>query len=369
MRIDFGGKLVAEKQIRAGSIGCGSHSFRNVYPTFQFAPVELVATCDLDGAKAQAFARQFGAERAYDDHRRMLDSEDLDAVFIVTGYDQAGRPLYPGLAVDCLRAGCHVWMEKPPAASCAELEKVAEAAEQSGKHVLVGMKKMFAPANEKAKELMAGEEFGRPALVMLQYPQYVPSAEEFRAYIERASPSAAMGFLDHICHPASLMVFLAGIPRSLYYERASDGSAVAVFGFESGVVGSIALTRGASLNCGMERTTIVSDSGRHITVENNLRVTYHRLPGLSYGDTPSFYAGSPAEAAAVWEPEFSLGQFYNKGLFLLGYFGEVNEFARARLEGRPPRKGTLDQAWQVTRIFEAFAEGPRNTIMLPQLSP
>jgi hypothetical protein len=55
---------------------------------------------------------------------------------------------------------------------------------------------------------------------------------------------------------------------------------------------------------------------------------------------------------------------YNKGLFLLGYYNEVNEFARAILEGRPIVKGTLDQAWQITRLFEAFAQGPGQTISL-----
>ena len=43
-RINFHGKLADEPEIRAGFIGCGSHSFRNIYPTFQFAPVDLIAT-------------------------------------------------------------------------------------------------------------------------------------------------------------------------------------------------------------------------------------------------------------------------------------------------------------------------------------
>ena len=58
MRISFRGKLVEGPRIRAGFIGCGSHSFRNIYPALQFAPVELVATCDLQLEKARAFARE-----------------------------------------------------------------------------------------------------------------------------------------------------------------------------------------------------------------------------------------------------------------------------------------------------------------------
>lgn len=57
-----------DKRIRAGFIGCGSHAFRNVYPTFQFADVNLVATCDFNKEKAAAYAQMFGAENSYSDY-------------------------------------------------------------------------------------------------------------------------------------------------------------------------------------------------------------------------------------------------------------------------------------------------------------
>ena len=364
MGIGFHGRLTEERQIRAGFIGCGSHSFRNLYPTLQFAPVDLIAVCDLDRDRAEAFAKQFGASAAYDDYRAMLDSETLDAVFICTGYDAVGRPLYPGLAQDCLEAGCHVWMEKPPAATSAEIEALQQTAHAANRHVLVGLKKMFFPANEKAHELMSTESFGTPHLVMLQYPQYVPTVDEFDEYHKGRLTPSVTGFLDHLCHPASLLIYLLGMPDTLHYARSACGGGLATFGYASGAVASIVLTTGASLANGMERTLIVSDRGQHITVDNNIRVTLHRMPPVGYGDQPNYYQGAAEQASAVWEPEFSLGQLYNKGLFLLGYYGEITEFARAILDGRPPIKGHLEHAWQVTRIFEAFAEGPNRTINL-----
>lgn len=364
MRINFKGQPVDEPEIRVGFIGCGSHSFRNLYPVFQFAPVNLVATCDLDIRKAEMFAVKFGAKSAHADHHELLDTEDLDAVFICTGYDHRGRPLYPSLSIDCLQAGCHVFIEKPPAASCDDVVRMQEAANAAGKNVVVGMKKMFFPANEKAKALMSSESFGRPQLVTLQYPQYVPTPEEFGEYLQQGKRNAVTGFLDHLCHPTSLLIYLLGMPESLYYGRSGGGAGVATFHYASGAIASIILAHGASMNGGMEHTTIVSEKHQHITVVNNTRVILHRTPPLGYGDTPSFYTGTPDQASSVWEPEFSLGQLYNKGLFLLGYYNEINEFARSILEKRPPRKGTLEQAWQVTRIFEGFAQGPGKQISL-----
>jgi len=365
MRIDFHGRLVDESEIRAGAIGCGSHSFRNVYPVYQFAPVNLVATCDLIPEKAEAFAKKFGAERSYTDHREMLAKEALDAIFIVTKYDERGRPYYPELAVDCLNAGCHVWIEKPPAATSADVERMMAAASATGRHVMAGMKKMFFPANEKAKELMNGEDFGRVTVATLRYPQSIPPVEELREYLEKeVRHSAVVGFLDHLCHPVSLLLYLFGMPQQLYYEKAGAGGGAAIFTYDAGPVVTLTFSHGASINAGMEHTFIAGSRGRHIIVDNNLRVSYHRNPTVGYGDSPDFFQGTLDDSVAHWEPEFSLGQLYNKGLFLLGYYNEINEFARCVLEGRAPTRGTLLDAWRATHIFERFAEGPGQRIAL-----
>ena len=364
MKIGMTGTLENERQVRAGFIGCGSHSFRNLYPTFQFASVDLQAVCDLDQAKADAFARQFGAHAAYTDYREMLAQEGLDVVFICAGY-RNGRPLYPDLAVGCLEAGCHVWIEKPPAGSCAEIERMQQAAGASGKTVMVGLKKMFFPANVKAKALAGEPDFGSISHVMLEYPQSIPTVQDFADY-RAGGVNGVVSFLDHLCHPASLLLLLAGMPDTLYYTRNRHGGGVALFTYDTGITATIAFTHGASpANCGQEFTKILSDSGRHITVENGIRLTYHRTPpSKGYGKSPDYFLGSTEQVSAVWEPEFSLGQLYNKGLFLLGYYGEIQEMAEAVLENRVPVNGTLEQAWQVTRIFEAFAEGPEKQIRL-----
>jgi hypothetical protein len=161
----------------------------------------------------------------------------------------------------------------------------------------------------------------------------------------------------------SLLLYLMGMPARLYYERASGGAGVATFSYADGRVATLLLTHGAAGNGGMERTMLLSDRGGQVLVENNLTVTLHRdAPGRGYGSSPSYYAGEPSQTSAVWQPEFSLGQLYNKGIFLLGYWGEVNEFARSILEKRPLARCHLQHAWQVTRLFEAFAEGPGKVI-------
>ena len=184
--------------------------------------------------------------------------------------------------------------------------------------------------------------------------------------------------MEHLCHPLSQMVSLLGAPESMMYNRNSLGAGTILFNFPQDVAAALHMTCGMSMNGGVERTVIVSRSGvestgrfggRHIAVDNNLTLSYHRNPNFSYGDEPDFYKGTPDENTAVWQPEFSRGQMFNKGLFLLGYYGELDEFASAILENREFCDGTLEQAWFATQIFEKMVEGPDKLIQLQTKIP
>ena len=360
-KIGFLGEITDVPMLRIGYVGCGSHSRRNVLTTLGYVPVEKAAICDLYEDRPGVFADEFGFKAHYKNHTEMLANEKLDAVFIVTNYDKEARPVFCKIATDCLNAGCHVWMEKPPAAEADELEALKALAKRLDKQVAVGFKKMFFPANEKAKALV-GDDI---QLGIFQYPQYVPTREEFDAYLQRQPIWPVAGFLDHLCHPVSLILFLMGIPRTLFYSRNKMGGGNATFTFDNGGVATLALTHGSATNGGMERTMLIGGGGQHVVVDNNVKLSLHRTPrGIGYGNAPDFYLDSPENVTAVWEPEFSLGQLYNNSLFLLGYYGEINEFCNAVLEKRAVAKGHLDDAIIITKIFRAFAEGAEKLIPL-----
>ena len=360
-KIGFLGEINETPLLRIGYVGCGSHSRRNILTTLGYVPVEKVAICDFDGDKAEVFAKEFAFKSHYNSHIEMLENEKLDAVFIVTNYNSKCRPVFCDIAIDCLNADCHVWMEKPPAAEVEDLQRVKALALEKNKQVMVGFKKMFFPANEKAKEL-AGDNI---QMALLQYPQYVPTQREFDEYMQFKPNWPVTGFLDHICHPVSLMVYLMGAPTSLYFTRSLMGGGNASFTFANGAIASIALTHGTATNGGMERTMLIGSSGQHVVVDNNVKVALHRSPNnLHYGCSPSFYLGGPEDVTALWEPEFSLGQLYNNSLFLMGYYGEVAEFCKAILEKRDVSKADLDDAIVITKVFRAFAKGEGKVITI-----
>lgn len=371
MRIGFRGKLSDERQVRAGFIGCGSHSFRNLYPVFQFTPVQLVATCDLVAEKAAEYARQFGAESSYTDYRTMIREEDLDAVFVCVGYDRNGRIQYPAIASECLRMGVHVFIEKPPSNTAAEVEMMMDAAGESGKILLCGLKRMFFQMVTKAKKLIEEPEFGDPMLLLIQREEQIPTVEEMEAFWSGQHNRQSIGFLDHFCHPASQMLYWFGMPQRMIYHRARAGSGVVTFEYDDGRICNMAFTKGGSgVAGGVERHTIVGTKWRTVVVEN-CRVYCFQGPVPDAGQQPegygaktNYFTGEIGTTTALWEPEFQLGQLYSKGLFLLGYYDEVLEFANAILENRQPTRGTLEQCWQIGHMFEKFSEGPGKMIEL-----
>lgn len=339
--------------LRAGFIGCGGHSFRWIYPCLQFAPVDLIATCDRDADRAARYAKQFGAERSYADHREMLDREDIQAVFIVVGYDEDNRPAYPPLAIDCLRAGRHVWMEKPCAASSAEVEAMIAARDEAGVFAQVGFKKCFYPAIEKAKEIIERQEFGAPSTIIARYPQRLPAEREKASLGEPGLHS----FLDHIVHPASILHFLMGPPETLTYRRSPNGGGFAFLRYASGATGCLHFAQGQSGTSPLERLEVIGE-GANVVVENGVKLTYYR-PGSrgAGGYTAALSFIGPDESAPLtWEPQFSLASMEAKTLCLEGFLPEITYFANCALTGTAPARATLEDALHVTRVYEAFLQ-------------
>jgi predicted dehydrogenase len=361
---DISGDLVptSERQtIRAGFVGCGSHAFRNVYPTFQFAPVNLVATCDVDAERAARFADQFGAERSYDDYREMLDEESLDAVFVVLDYDDDGRPKYPRVAKDVMRADCDAWIEKPPAASADEIRGLAAVEAETRQFVHVGFKKVYNPAVEKAREIVDRDEFGPLNSVYVRYPESLP--DRTNPGEELTHDESLVRFLDHLVHPGSIVSYLGGPIERVTVSSSDGGGGFLNLEFESGAQGTIHMAAGASGASPLERIEVIGD-GANVVVENGIELTYYRPYSTGpYGQTKTFMNGK-GRAPVRWKPEFSLGQLYNKNLFTLGYYSEIADFAECSLDSSPPEKAGTEMAREVLELYEAVLRAEDRPIEL-----
>jgi predicted dehydrogenase len=147
-------------RIRIGHAGCGSVSLRGILPHLTAEDmhdiVELVAVCDIDGERAKAVAKQFGAAHSYDSFEEMVNSDDLDLIVIATPIS-----LHAAQAEMALRSGKHVFMNKTMAVNLEEADRVMKAAEESGMQFVSAPGQMHAPVLAKLRGMMKNGDFGR----------------------------------------------------------------------------------------------------------------------------------------------------------------------------------------------------------------
>ncbi len=55
--MDFLFRHEYQRRLKVCLVGCGGHAFRNILPALNYLPVDLVATCDIDAGRAEAYAR------------------------------------------------------------------------------------------------------------------------------------------------------------------------------------------------------------------------------------------------------------------------------------------------------------------------
>ncbi|MCM3746986.1 Gfo/Idh/MocA family oxidoreductase [Paenibacillus pasadenensis] len=339
-----------DRKIRVGFIGCGAHAFRNVYPTFDYAPIDLVAVCDLNAERAEIYRKRFGADKAYTSHLEMLKKEQLDAVFVVLNFDQNGHPLYPKIVPDILAAGLPVWIEKPVAYTAEEAERLLELEDKSGQFVLVANKRYFYPTFEKARQILDRPEFGESVSINGRYPL---TLSPFQPEIN--TRTSLHWFLD-ICHPMSGIHYLMGdVKEMCFIEHQPSGNVQTLLKFKSGAIGSLQLSSTQAETSPLERFEVIGDK-QNVVIDNAMRLIYYKGKKGSgeYGKAPIYIGDDPADGPVLWEPEYSLGQIYNKNLLLQGMVQSVNYFASHVLEGKKITRSTLKDSLHLTRIFDAY---------------
>jgi predicted dehydrogenase/threonine dehydrogenase-like Zn-dependent dehydrogenase len=129
---------------RVGVIGAGSFSQRVLIPGLRDAGFDLSIVASANGLSATGAAERFGFTQTATPNE-LLESENLDAVAIATRHGSHAE-----LAICALQRGKAVFVEKPPALSHDELDRLREAA--SGQVLRVGFNRRFAPLATAMRE-------------------------------------------------------------------------------------------------------------------------------------------------------------------------------------------------------------------------
>ena len=118
--------------------------------------VELVAVSDVDKASAVRGSRELGVPW-YQDYRKLLAIEGLDAVCVVTSTDT-----HASISTEAAELGLNVFVEKPMATTVRDADRLAKAVRKSHVKLQVGFMRRFDPAYLHAKKMIEAGHIGKP---------------------------------------------------------------------------------------------------------------------------------------------------------------------------------------------------------------
>lgn len=314
------------ENLKVGFIGCGTHARSAVYPSLAYGPFDLVCTCAAHLESAERTARTFGAKRWYDDHTKMLSSEDLDACLVVLP-----PRLYKEIVTACLETGLPVFSEKPGAETIEDAKAILRASRKAGRPVMVGFMKRFAPAYRRAKEISTSPEFGEITIYTSKFA------------MGKWGPDRYNYVMDNALHHLDLARFFCGeVERCTVEANAVEDGRYAygiLLRFKAGSIGLLNCCTTQSWKQKNEYAEITG-VGQYVYVDNI--------------DTCTHFP--PERPAQVWVPNYTVPSEENLSLFTMGFAYELRHFAEALRNGTDPEVTISDAKADLKLVEEVHSQ-------------
>jgi UDP-N-acetylglucosamine 3-dehydrogenase len=200
------------RQLRWGIIGLGWFGEVHAETLAGMPGIELAALCTRRPQRLAEVADRFQVPRRYADYRDLLADPEIDVVGITTHIQD-----HRDIAIDALRSGKHVFLEKPMAPTAADCDQILAAADQAAGFFMVGHICRFDPRVVLAKQAIDEGRLGR---IVSMHARRNLSVTIGRTVLD--SISALMG--DGI-HDGDLMLWFSGArPVSVYAQEIQPGT-------------------------------------------------------------------------------------------------------------------------------------------------
>jgi predicted dehydrogenase/threonine dehydrogenase-like Zn-dependent dehydrogenase len=235
-KIEFPTGRVAKSAVRLGVIGAGNFAEATLLPAMdKAAGMELVGIASEGGLHAQHAAKNYGFSYATSSVDELLDDVRVNTVAILTRHDS-----HAALALRALKAGKHVFVEKPLAVNEQELKRLQNALRRAGTQlVMVGFNRRFSPMGVMLADFLQD----RPEPLHAHYrvnAGYLPP--------NHWTQDAAYGgrIVGEACHFVDFITFLVGSPPVRVSASAlpdsgryREDNASMTFSFRDGSVGVV----------------------------------------------------------------------------------------------------------------------------------
>ncbi len=168
--------------------------------------VELIAVASREQSRADAYAREWGIERAYGSYDALLEDPDVEAVYI-----SLPNTLHCEWSIRAVEAGKDVLCEKPLSRHAADVEEAFDAAERAGRLLTEAFMYRHNPQTVRLVELVREGAIGELRLVRSTFSYSLYDAENIRLRTDVEGGS----LMDVGCYCVSGSRLLAGEPETV----------------------------------------------------------------------------------------------------------------------------------------------------------
>lgn len=245
-----------------GVIGAGNFTKMVIVPTMRKLEYNLKCIASEKGLSSTVLAKKYKIGYATSDYTEILRDRDVNAVAIAVRHNMHAR-----LAIEALKAGKHVFVEKPLALSKEDIDQIEAAYRQSGRTLTVGFNRRFSPFAQKAKELL--RDAGPINVIANMNAGFIPA----NSWVHDLKVGGGR-IVGEACHLVDLITFLTG---SLVQEvvmtatgqspEESTDNATLLLKYRNGSLGVINYFSNGSKAYSKERVEVYSQ-GRTLIIDN-----------------------------------------------------------------------------------------------------
>jgi predicted dehydrogenase len=244
------GREGARGPVRYAVVGLGYIAQVAVLPAFAHARTNstLAALVSDDPVKRRTLGRIYGVDRllGYDDYDALLESGDVDAVYIALPNTQ-----HRDFSVRAARAGVHVLCEKPLAMTTADCERMIREAERADVRLMTAYRLHFEAANLEAVRIARSGKIGELRFFGSHFSMQV---KEGNIRLDPVLGGGTLWDIGIYCINAArtlfgaepTQVFAAAACLSEPRFRAVEASTSAVLGFSGGRLATFTCSFGAA---------------------------------------------------------------------------------------------------------------------------
>ena len=333
------------KEVKVGIVGCGGIAGGKHLPGHKGVKgVSIIAACDIDEARAKAFAKQHDIPHVFSDYEKLAAMDELDAVSVCTPNN-----FHAGPTIAALNAGKHVICEKPIAANAIDGQAMVDAQKASGKVLQIGLQSRFRAEARTLRKLYDEGFFGDIyyARAMAMRRRGVPASPSF------LSKAIAGGgpLIDIGVHILDVLLWMIGCPKPVE----AFGMAVTKFGHKKDVINPWGKWNPEDFEVeDFAMGTIRFEGGLTVTLETAWASHIDNIGGTFFmGDL----AGATYEPLQIYRDKKD--EMVNETPKLLtGLLSEFESFHKAVREGLPSPV-PAEEVLNVAKIFDALYESAR----------